>query len=416
MTLQLSVFLLLYVLTEGFGYVLEFLNLRYLRERGDTVPEEFAGQIEAAQLEQVRAYTLTSTRFDILTSMFDEALTLIFIFSGLLVWYSQWIDSFKLGMVGGGVLFFIVLSLVKTGLEMPFNLYDEFGIEKRFGFNRMTPLTWVTDLLKSSSMGMIFTALLAGCSLLLIVWLPCWWWLAVWGFFFVFSIFMMYLSPYIIEPLFNKFTPIEDETLVDGIRNVLEKAGIVVKGVYKMDASRRTNHTNAYFTGIGKVKRIVLYDTLLEKLDRDEIIAVLAHEAGHCRRRHIIKLLVIFELSSLVGAYLAYVILNSGLLAWLFGLGEISFPAQLVLLFFAAGVFTWPCSPLFNLISRCFEREADAFALRIVGSGESLATALIKLSTDNLANLHPHPFYSAFYYSHPPVLERIRFLRRAAKE
>jgi len=416
MTWQLCAFLALYLFAEGFGYILELLNLRHLRLHGHAIPPEFAGRIDSDQLESARRYTLESSRYGLISSVFDEILMLVFIFSGLLVWYSKWIDSLGWNFVVSGLLFFLVLSVVKTGLDLPWELYEDFVIERKYGFNRKTPWIWFTDLLKSTGMSLVFTAVLSSGAFALILWLPHYWWVAVWGFFFAFTIFMMYLSPYVLEPLFNKFTPIDDAALVDGIRDVLEKGGIKVKGVFKMDASRRTSHTNAYFTGIGREKRIVLYDTLLEKLDRDEIIAVLAHEAGHCRHRHIIKLMVVFELTGLVAFYVAFLILESGWLEWLFGMSGLSFPARVVLLSFAAGVITWLGGPLFNMLSRYYERQADAFARGIVGSGDALAGALIKLSTDNLSNLYPHPLYAFFYYSHPPVLERIRGLRGQASD
>jgi len=411
MTWQLGVFLVWYVLAEGFGYWLEWLNLRHLQRWGHVIPEEFAGRIEPAEMEKTCAYTLQSTRFGMFSSLWDTALMLILIFSGLLVWYDRLVAGWHWGAIGGGVAFFLILILVKTGCDLPFELYDDFVIERKYGFNRKTTWVWVTDLLKSTGTELVLTALLVGGALALVGWLPQGWWLAVWGFFLLFTIFMMYLSPYVLEPLFNKFTPIKDENLVDGIRQVLEKGGIKVKGVFQMDASRRTSHTNAYFTGIGREKRIVLYDTLLEKLDRDEIIAVLAHEAGHCHYRHIVKLMVVVETAGLAVFYLAFWILNSGFLDWLFGLNGLSFPARVLLLSFAAGTVSWLTDPAFNLLSRRFERQADAFARRIGGDGKALSGALIKLSTDNLSNLYPHPFYAWVYYSHPPVLERIRSLR-----
>ena len=411
MELPLLALLSVYVLTRLADYTLEVLNLRHLKQCGQAVPPEFAGLIDADLMRRTEEYTIAHTRFGIIGDLFDEAATLIFIFSGLLFWYAGMIDKLQWPFVLIGLAFFLILELGHSLLDIPFDLYDTFKLEKRFGFNRMTVRTWLADLGKSQMLSVLLTGILLGGALLLYCRLPHWWWLAVWAFYFIFSVFMMYVAPYVLEPLFNKFTPIEDENLVRRIAEVLSRAGIKVKGVFKMDASRRTAHTNAYFTGIGREKRIVLYDTLLEKLDEDEIIAVLAHEAGHCRRKHIIKMLVLFESGSLLGAYLAFVFLGGNWLDWLFGFPAGNLFTRVVLLGFAASVVSWPLSPLLNVLSRHFEREADAFACAMVGGGDALASALVKLSKDNLSNLHPHPWYSAFHYSHPPAIERIRYLR-----
>ncbi len=412
MSLQLIILLGAYVLSRIVEYGLDILNLRHLKKFGYQVPPEFAGHIDDDLMRRTEKYTVAHTRFGIIGSLFDETITLVFIFSGLMLWYAEIISTLNLNLILSGLIFFLVLGAADTLLDIPFDLFDTFRLEKRFGFNRTTPKTWITDQLKSMLLTAILSGIMLSAAILIYLWLPQWWWLAVWFFFFIFTMFMMYISPYVLEPLFNKFTPIEDEELVHRISDVLARAGIKVKGVFKMDASRRTSHTNAYFTGIGREKRIVIYDTLLEKLDSDEIIAVLAHEAGHCRKKHIIKMLTLFESGSLVAAYLAFFILNSTLLNWLFGVETDNLFVKLILLGFAASALTWPLSPLQNLLSRRFEREADAFACQIVGSGEALATALIKLSKDNLSNLHPHPWYSAFHYSHPPAIERIRYLRK----
>ncbi|MFA6293643.1 MAG: M48 family metallopeptidase, partial [Victivallales bacterium] len=230
--------------------------------------------------------------------------------------------------------------------------------------------------------------------------------------FFLFSIFLMYVSPYVIEPLFNKYTQIEDETLVSDISSLMQKAGIRISKVQKMDASKRTKHSNAYFTGIGHVKRIVLFDTLLRQMDKHEILAVLAHEAGHWKRKHVLKLLFIMEAGALISSYAAFLILNSDIITRIFHLSVDSFPAKIILLGFIASIATYPIAPVFNFISRKFEWEADKFACELTGENKGLASALIKLSAENLSNLHPHRLYAKFHYSHPPVTERIRYLKQ----
>jgi len=245
----------------------------------------------------------------------------------------------------------------------------------------------------------------------LIAWSSLHWWLWVWGFMALFTLFMMFISPYVIEPLFNKFVPVTEAGLKEEIRQMMEKAGLKVGAVMQMDASKRSGHSNAYFTGIGRVKRIVLYDTLLQQMSHKEIVAVLAHEIGHWRLGHIWKRLLLAEAAAFVCAWGAYHALNWAGLPGLLGFGEISLAARMVILGFVASLLMFPVSPLSAWLSRQQEYEADRFARDVTGDPEPLATALIKLAAENLSNLHPHPFYAAFYYSHPPVVERVNWLR-----
>jgi len=226
----------------------------------------------------------------------------------------------------------------------------------------------------------------------------------------------MYISPYVIEPLFNKFSPIESEGLEDEIRSMLEKTGIRVSRVFTIDASKRSRHTNAYFTGIGNVKRIVLYDTLVEKMDQDEILAVLAHEAGHWKKRHVLKVIVFFEGLSFVGAYVAFRVLRTDLLSDIFNIHNATLFSKVLVLGFIISIVSFPFNPLFAYFLRRHENEADRFAVELTSRPESLVTSLVKLSKDNLSNLHPHPLYAKIYYSHPPVVERVMRIRESVNK
>src|SRR3990170_4565418 len=263
-----------------------------------------------------------------------------------------------------------------------------------------------------SVFGSVLAAVLIGSGLWIIKASPGLWWLWLWGFFFAFSLFMMYLSPYVIEPLFNRFDEVDDPDLKERIRKVLAKAGITVAKVQKVDASRRSSHTNAYFTGIGSVKRIVLYDTLMERLDRDELVSVLAHETGHWKGKHLFKGMALMEALALVVLYAAHRLLESGLLESIFNMPGASFFAQAVMLGFLGTIAAFPFTPFFAWFSRRHEREADRSAIEFGGDPEAYSRALVKLSKDNLSNLHPHPLYAAFYYSHPPVVERVAEIRK----
>jgi len=404
------IFLLLYIAIHIFELWLEYLNYKNLRINASNVPAEFAEHISVDTLEKTNRYTIDNMRFGIITSLVGSAETLIFIFGGLLAWYNGWVNSLELSHITSGIVFFLILTYVKGALGTPFSLYSTFKIEKKYGFNTMTLKLWITDGIKGIAISAILMSLLISVAL----WI-CYsfqqWWLPVWGFFLVFSLFMMYISPYVLEPLFNKFVPIEDEELEDEIKETVARAGITVSGVYKMDASKRTKHSNAYFSGIGAVKRIVLFDTLLEQLTKEELLAVLAHEAGHCKKKHIIKNLILIETFLLIGAYGAFTLMEGEWLPELFAVENASFFTKFILLNFVASVVLYPLGSLMHIISRIFEREADDFAIDLIGSGEPLADALVKLSKDNLSNMHPHPLYAKVHYSHPPAVERIRRLR-----
>ena len=408
----LIVTLIIYLVVVFFSLWLDYLNLSHLKRFGATIPKEFKEEIDQTLLSKTRDYTVENMQFGFVTSLFNTLLVLLFLFGGILNTYNSWIASTNLSFIVSGLTFFLILIYADTILTLPFTLYSTFKIEKKFGFSNMTPRLWIADFLKSIVVSTILTALLISVGLYLVEKSPLLWWLWLWGFFLIFSIFIMYISPYVIEPLFNKFTPIDDETLEDGIHDMMGKVGIKVSRVFKMDASKRTRHTNAYFTGIGKVKRIVLYDTLIDKMNNNEILSVLAHEVGHWKKKHIIKRIVVTEAIALAALYLAFRLIESDFLLTLFNINEVTFFAKIVVLGFLGSIATFPFSPLFNYISRKHENEADRFAFDLTGNNQGLKSALVKLSKDNLSNLHPHPTYVLFHYSHPPVLQRIRNLEK----
>ena len=389
------------------AYLLRYLNLRHLRRHGATVPDCFAGSVDAEALAKSARYTIEQSRVGLIQSIYDSALLLAFLFTPLLPLYDSWIASLSGSFVIRGVLFMLLLTLGQSILEIPFSLYSTFRLERRYGFNTTTPQLWISDFLKSSLISTVLLVLVVSAALLLIRHSPELWWLWVWGFFALFSITMIYLSPYLIEPLFSKFEPLGDADLAEEIRLMLQKAGIQVKGVMQMDASRRSLHSNAYFTGIGRVKRIVLYDTLLKQMERPELLAILAHEAGHWKKGHIWKRLLLMEAAALALFFLVHQLFAWGGLPGLFGLAEASFAAQILMVSFLFSIVSFPLTPLGAWLSRRNEWEADRFAAALSGTPQALASALVKLSRENLANLHPHPIYARFYYSHPPVVERV---------
>jgi STE24 endopeptidase len=408
----LIIILAAYAIVRGFDFLLDYLNYKHLRMSGHLIPDEFKGGIDAEKLKKTSDYTVDKMRFGFICTIFDEVLILIFIFSGLLDAYSSWITGFGLNFIVSGLAFFLPLIFIKAVLGIPFSLYSTFKIENKYGFNEMTLKLWLGDLVKSLIISAVMLSALISAAFAIIAANPAFWWFWVWLLFFIFSIFLMYISPYVIEPLFNKYTQIDDESLVADISSLMQKAGIKISKVQKMDASKRTKHSNAYFTGIGHVKRIVLFDTLLRQMKKHEILAVLAHEAGHWKRKHVLKLLFIVETGALISSYAAFLILKGDILPRIFHLSGDSFSAKIILLGFIASIVTYPIAPIFNFMSRKFEWEADRFACDLTGENQNLVSALIKLSAENLSNLHPHRLYAKFHYSHPPVTERIRYLKQ----
>ncbi len=406
----------IFALTTAFTYWLRHINLAHMKLHGTEIPPGFDGVVSEETLARTMAYTLESSRLGLWESLFDNLLLVVFLFAGLLPFYDQIVVGITPSPILQGVLFFVILSWSQTLLEIPFDLYATFVVEARHGFNTTTPRLWLVDLFKSQAVGTIITSLVLGAIFALMGWSAGHWWLWVWGFLAIFSLFMMFVSPYVIEPLFNRFEPVTEEGLEDEIRVMMEKAGLKVGRVMQMDASRRSTHSNAYFTGIGRVKRIVLFDTLIRQMTHAEIVAVLAHEIGHWKLGHIWKRLLVVELLALVGSWLAFSILGWQGLPGLLGYSGLSLPARLVILGFIASLAMFPVTPLSAWLSRRDEYAADRFAAGLTGDPASLATALVKLSAENLSNLHPHPFYARFYYSHPPAAERVGLLLSMAGE
>ena len=400
-----------FLLVQAAEYWLKSVNLRHMKTYGMNVPEGFEGYIDEQTLKKTYEYSVERNALSVKESLFSGVLLLVFLFGGLLNLYNEWISSLGLPFILTGIIFFLLLTYLTTFLTIPFSLYGTFKIENKYGFNTMTPKLWIIDFLKSTAISTLLLLVVLSAGFWIIWKSPGYWWLFIWGFFFVFSLFMMYISPYVIEPLFNKFTPLEGHELEDRIRDLMGKAGLKVSRVFKIDASRRSRHTNAYFSGIGKVKRIVLYDTLLELMNENEVLAVLAHEAGHWKKKHVLKMIAVTEIIALAIAYIAFRLLRIEFLAAIFNIQGASFFAKIVILGFIFSIVSFPVTPFFSYFSRRHEKEADRFATELTSAPEWLATALMKLSRDNLSNLHPHPIYAKIYYSHPPLVERVAWLR-----
>jgi STE24 endopeptidase len=410
--LLLLAFLIAFFFRSGIQLFLKRLNISYLRQHGGAVPEVFQDTIDGEKLKKISAYTVDSANFGIVSTLAGQAFFLAILLSGFLPWLARILHQGGFGWIMGGLLFFAFLSSLAILLRIPFGLYETFVIEDRYGFNTQTFKVWLADLLKSLVLSALLGGLLLCLLLALIVHGGNLWWVWAWMVTGVAELLMIWLYPLIIAPLFNKFQPLESQELISRIESLMEQAQLRAKGIFRMDASRRSRHTNAYFTGLGKSKRIVLFDTLLKSHSGDEILAVLAHEVGHWKKRHVQKELLLAELLSLLGFYLA-----AKLLAWppLYQTFGFAGPVPYAGLFLVGAFFSllgFFVQPLGAAISRRFEREADDFSRRLVGRAEPMVNALKRLAADNLANLTPHPLYAWFYYSHPLLSERIERLKR----
>lgn len=404
-----------YVFIQLATHAVTLLNLRHMRLNGSMIPAELAAMIDPETVRRTQAYEADKARFGIGAALFDSAVTIIFLF-GVLAWYDGWVCGLGLPFIAEGLLFVILLYGAGEIIEIPFSLYGAFRIEARHGFNTMSFRTWLLDFVKSLLISLVILSLMTTVALWLVQVSPALWWFWIWLFLLGFSLFVMYIAPYVIEPLFNKFEPVSDELLAARIVELCARAGIRAEKVQQMDASKRSRHSNAYFTGIGRVKRIVLYDTLIAQMTPGEILAVLAHEIGHWKKRHVLKSLVLIQVCSFAGLYAAYYLVQGNLLGSFFGIDLQTIMGKFILLSFLAGIAMFPLRPLMLVWSRRNEREADRFSFELTGDSESMATSLIKLSKENLSNLHPHPLYVAIHYSHPPVVDRVRTIKAFGKK
>lgn len=400
-------FLMIYFLELFFSLWLEKVNRRHLKTHGGHVPELFAGFIDGQKLSRIVAYTLENSRFGSFQQLFSDLVLLVILLSGFLPFIDELTRHWGLSLILSGLFFWLVPGFITTLLGLPFDYYHTFRIEEKFGFNKATLKTWIADQLKGAALSLVLFSLILSLILWMIRLSSNHWWL--WGFLVLslFQLLMAVLYPVLIAPIFNKFEPLRDQKLAEKISRLMQEAGIRIKGLFQMDAAKRSGHTNAYFTGLGKTKRIVLFDTLIQSHPQEEILAVLAHEVGHFKGRHIWKQFFLFAWSMLVAFYLAYLLMDWPLLYRTFGFQH---PTPYVGLFLVAvlgqkaGFFF---SPFYMALSRRFERQADRFAVKLLKSPSTMVTVLKRLAADNLSNLFPHPLYVRFHYSHPPLMERI---------
>jgi STE24 endopeptidase len=406
----LVLYLVLFLAGTALDLVLTKVNVGHLRSHGGKVPAPFKGYIDRDKLSKITDYNVESQNFHVLTSCIKSVFFVFVILSGVLVWFFGIIEGLGFSDLASGLIFFAGLGIVQGLFSLPFNYYQTFVIEQRHGFNTSTFRTWVTDILKGLVLGSVIGGILLVSVLLLIQHGGNTWWLWAWFTFFVFQVLLLIIYPTMIAPWFNKFLPLEDETLEEKLKGIMYRARLSLNGVFEMDAGKRSRHSNAYFTGLGNTKRIVLFDTLLASHDHEEIVAIVAHEIGHWKKRHILKGLVLMGVFSFLVLCLASKLLKWPDLYQTFGFTNMRSCVGLFLvgiLLDAVGQFLVPIG---NALSRKFEREADSYAVGLLHQSAILSRALKRLARDNLSNLHPHPAYAWFHYSHPPLSERIEYL------
>ena len=419
-TIVVALFLTLFLLEFLVEFALNELNLSHVRQEsvrragpgpfdGWATPEVYRGSV---------VYTLAKGTFQRWESIYDGLVVLWVLFGGALPYLDRLTQTaggfFSPGAHATGIFFCFGVAAIFSVLGLPGELYVTFVIEERFGFNKTTLRLFFTDKLKALMLGFVIgIPFLFG-----LLWLMdragAYWWLWAFLFIFAFQFLMVIVYPTLIAPLFNKFEPLPEGEIRQRIFALAGELGFKAGGIYTMDGSRRSAHSNAYFTGLGKAKRIVLFDTLLKQLTIEQGLAVLAHEMGHYKMRHIRRMMIVRGVLLLAGLYILSLLLNYAPLFRAFGLAEPSYHGALVLFSLVSGPATFYLRPLMNFLSRRHEYEADLFAVRTLKDAKPMEGALIQLAVENLANLAPHPWYSAYHYSHPTPVERIQAIREAA--
>jgi len=410
-------FLVLFTLEFLVEFMLNGLNLRHVLARwaARDIPNSFREKIQSADYDKSVQYTLAKGRFQRWADLYGRVTLLVILFS----WLLPWLDARSLDLAGWlfsfthaqGIIFCLAVGAIFSIAGLAADFYATFGLEARFGFNKTTVKLYLADKLKGLMLGVVIGVPF----LYVVLWLMevtgRYWW--IWTFVFIcgFELLMIVIYPTFIAPLFNKFEPLKDGELRDRILKLAEQVGFHTSGIYSMDGSRRSAHSNAYFTGLGKAKRIVLFDTLIEQMTIEQGLAVLAHEMGHYKMKHIRRMLVVQTVFLFIGLFILSLLVEYRPLFSAFGLQPTSH-AALVLFSLLSGPFTFYLGPFMNLLSRKHEYEADRFAAVTLRDGRPMEEALVNLTVKNLSNLTPHPWYSSYHYSHPTPVERIEAIRR----
>ena len=405
MNVYLVIILIILIGEYFLDLIVENLNVR---RASPVLPQEFAAYYDADKYKKSQDYLKENTRFKLIKSGFFTSVILAFILTGGFNFADRLARSFNLGPILTGLIFAGMLMLALRLLGTPFSVYRTFVIEEKYGFNRTNAKTFLLDILKSLILGaviggIVFSAVLwffAGAGSR--AWVYCWIGVTL------FQFFLIFIAPVVILPLFNKFVPLEDGELKQAIERYAAGENFKVKGVFKIDASRRSTKSNAFFTGFGRYRRIALFDTLIARHSVDELVSVLAHEIGHYKKRHIVKNMAMSIISTGFMFFILSLFINNKGLFSAFKMEETSIYASIVFFGFLYVPISMGFSVLSNFLSRRYEYEADAYAISTYGKADAFVTALKKMSVDNLSNLTPHSLKVFLHYSHPPILKRIQ--------
>ncbi len=388
-------------------------QINYVSQHRAKVPDSFAENISLEDHQKAADYTTAKVKFGRLPLFYEVALILFWTLGGGLQWLDQNILVLDLHPILTGIMVILVFTFISSILDLPFSIYSTFVIEEKFGFNRTTIKTFISDMLKGSLLGLAIGVPLIYIILWLMEQAGDQWWLYTWLVISAFSLFMMWVYPTWIAPIFNKFEPLEEGDTLNRITRLLQRCGFNSNGIFVIDGSKRSSHGNAYFSGFGRNKRIVFFDTLLKMLSDDELEAVLAHELGHFKKKHIIKGILISFATTLAGLALLAWLMKAEWFYTALGVTQTSTYMALLLFTLIMPVFTFVFQPLFSIFSRKNEFEADAFAAEQTDA-KYLINALVGLYRENASTLTPDPLYSAFYDSHPPAPVRIAHLNAHA--
>lgn len=404
-------FLFFFFLTLVIKIVLLILNIKNIKINFKSVPPEFQKIIQLEDHHKAQNYTITKNKFNIFEIILHGAILLVWLETDLLNFFSQWVVSFESSKVLQGVYFIFLFTVINSILSIPESLYSTFVIEEKFGFNKTTPALFIKDFFKQILLSTVIGLPFIYLTVKILYTLGDNWWLYTWLFIMVFQFVMIWAYPKFIAPLFNKFTKLEDDKLIEDVDALSKRCDIQFKEYYIMNASIRSSHGNAYFTGFGKNKRIVFFDTLLKSLESGEVISVLAHELGHLKKKHIIKTIIMSSFFLLAGLFVLGQLYANPALFNAFGFSSQEPYVALLLFVLILPYYTFLFTPVSSWLSRKNEFEADEFAATYASSNQ-LVSALLKMYKDNSSTLTPHPWYSKFYFSHPPAKERIEFLNK----
>ncbi|MBU1122678.1 MAG: M48 family metallopeptidase [Candidatus Omnitrophota bacterium] len=408
MNIYLVVILFIIIGEYVLDLVVEGLNVRNVKT---SLPIEFAGWYSADKYKKAQSYLKENTSFGLITKTILTAGILTFILTGSFNYIDRFARGFGFGPILTGLIFAGIIIIALGIINIPFSVYNTFVIEEKYGFNKTTPKTFILDILKSG----VLTIIVGGIIFSAVLWFfgktEAYAWVYCWVAVTLFQFFLMFIAPVVIMPLFNKFIPLEDGELKKSIEDYALRQNFKLKGIFKMDGSRRSVKSNAFFTGFGKYRRIVLFDTLIEKHTVAELVSVLAHEMGHFKKKHIFKHIAISVLTSGLMFFILSLLINNPGLFSAFKMEQLSIYASLFFFGFLYSPINMFFSIAGNILSRKYEYEADQYAVMTYKKRESMVSALKKLSVDNLSNLTPHPLKVFLEYSHPPVLERIKALK-----